>query len=184
MQVSYEPGDRVIVDGQLLQVVTKANNRWGGYAYSLGPLPESSEPARKRWLTARLESSKASVIDRRAIHDLVHAFYGRIREDEVLGPIFEARLAGRWEPHLEKMVSFWSSVLLAEGSFAGNPMGKHRAIEEGQPEHFARWLRLFRETLDVIFTEPNASIVASRSIAMARGLSTGMFGIPFDVVRR
>lgn len=184
MQVSYEPGDRIVVDGQLLEVVVKANNRWGGFTYKLGELVPGGEPPRKRWLTARLASSKAGVIDRQAIRDMVYAFYGRVRRDPELSPVFEARLAERWDPHLEKMVSFWSSVLLAEGSFSGDPMGKHRAIAEGEPAHFARWLTLFRETLAEVFTEPCAELVESRAKAMARGLSTGMFGVPFDVALR
>lgn len=183
MQLSYEPGDRVLVDGQLLQIAARASNRWGGYAYSLAALPEDGEPPRKRWLTARLVGTKANVIDRRAISDLVHTFYGRIRADEVLGPIFEARLADRWDAHLDVMVRFWSSVLLAEGSFDGQPMPKHRAIAEGEPEHFVRWLALFRATLDELFTPPCAELIAARSKAMARGLSSGMFGRPFDMVR-
>lgn len=179
MQISYEVGDRLIVDGELLDVVEKSRNRWGGDAYRVVPHLVPA-PAGKRWLTPRILGNRSRVIDRRALDELVRAFYTRVRADEDLGPIFGRRLDGRWDPHLDTMVSFWSSVLLGEGSFAGAPMPKHRALIEAEPRHFGRWLELFRETLREIFAEPAAQIVEARALAIARGLSSGMFGRPFD----
>ena len=46
-------------------------------------------------------------IDEAMIERLVRGFYARIREDELLGPIFAARIAD-WEPHLQRMFAFWS----------------------------------------------------------------------------
>ena len=40
---------------------------------------------------------------------LVDTFYGRVRTHAQLGPVFEARLAGRWPEHMEKMKRFWSA---------------------------------------------------------------------------
>jgi hemoglobin len=53
---------------------------------------------------------------------LVETFYGRIRQDAVLGPIFEARLQGRWDTHLAAMVDFWSSVTML--AIAANRMSR------------------------------------------------------------
>lgn len=184
MQTDYQVDDRLLLDGELMVVVERSRNRWGGVAVRVATPSANGQPGARRWLTPRLSGSRSEVIDRRSLHDLVHAFYGRVRADPVLGPVFEARLEGRWEPHLAKMVSFWSSVLLAEGSFTGDPMTKHRAIAEGRPEHFARWLELFRETLASVFTEPAAALVEARAVAMAHGLSTAMFGRPFDAAGR
>lgn len=39
------------------------------------------------------------------LHTLVHRFYDRVRADEVLGPVFAARITD-WGPHLERMVTF------------------------------------------------------------------------------
>ena len=44
------------------------------------------------------------------IERLVRDFYVRIRADERLGPIFEAKLHGQWEPHLLRMIDFVSGM--------------------------------------------------------------------------
>ncbi len=47
-------------------------------------------------------SPGASVgIDEAMIRDVVHAFYGRIREDALLGPIFGRAIAD-WDRHLAR----------------------------------------------------------------------------------
>jgi hemoglobin len=38
-------------------------------------------------------------IDEAMIERLVRTFYGKIRKDPLLGPVFETRIAD-WEPHL------------------------------------------------------------------------------------
>lgn len=99
----------------------------------------------------RLPEDVLSRITEEEIRSLVYTFYARVREDERLGPVFEGRLAGRWEPHLEKMCDFWSSVLLATGRFRGNPVEAHMRIPGIAPEHFDRWIELFHQTaLDVL----------------------------------
>ncbi|MFO0694737.1 MAG: group III truncated hemoglobin [Polyangiales bacterium] len=174
--VRYEQGDRLWIEGELLHVVGRANNRWGGDSYRVARTDGSGA----RWITPRTVGARARVLDKEGIATLVHAFYDRVRADEVLGPIFEARLRDRWEPHLAKMVSFWSSVMLREGSFDGDPPGTHRGLEDARPEHFERWLSLFDATTDEVFAESLADALKQRARAMARGLSGAMFGRPYD----
>ncbi len=71
---------------------------------SLPPI-RSARPAVTQEVMERTALSEA------VLTDLVHRFYGKVRLDPVLGPIFADRI-GDWEPHLEKMVDFWSSVAL------------------------------------------------------------------------
>lgn len=97
---------------------------------------------------------------------LVFAFYGRVREDALLGPVFEARLEGRWDAHLEKMCDFWSSVLYATGRFRGDPIRSHARISELTPEHFDRWLELFERTALETLPRDRASDVVARSHRM------------------
>lgn len=85
-------------------------------------------------------------IDAPFIDHIVEAFYAKIREDNLLGPIFAERISD-WPPHLARMKAFWRSVLHNSGEFSGNPMLKHLAIPGLQLEHFERWLNLFYETL-------------------------------------
>jgi hemoglobin len=100
------------------------------------------------------------------IHTLVHTFYDRVREDAMLGPVFDGRLAGRWDAHLAKMCDFWSSVLLATGRFRGSPVEAHRAIPGIRPEHFDRWIELFESTAHEVLPEPIAADVVGRSRRM------------------
>ncbi|MBS0613104.1 MAG: group III truncated hemoglobin [Proteobacteria bacterium] len=76
---------------------------------------------------------------------LVHAFYARVRQDETLGPIFDAHIDD-WDQHLAKLVDFWSSILLRTGRFKGTPMPRHAALPGLNAPLFQRWLDLFRRT--------------------------------------
>lgn len=87
------------------------------------------------------------------IREMVETFYTRVREDALLSPVFERRLSGSWPEHLDRMVDFWSSVLLATGRYRGNPKARHHGIEEMRAEHFDRWLELFEEVLHEVFPE-------------------------------
>lgn len=81
------------------------------------------------------------------IRDVVHTFYGRVRDDPVLGPVFADRLVGRWPDHLDRMCDFWSSVLMGSRSFRGDPMGAHVGLPGIEPAHFDRWMTLFHRTV-------------------------------------
>lgn len=79
------------------------------------------------------------------VHRLVHGFYGRVRSDTVLGPIFDRHIQD-WDPHLAKMVDFWSSALRGTARFRGAPMPKHIALPGLTADLFHRWLALFAQT--------------------------------------
>ena len=111
------------------------------------------------------------------IHDLVHGFYAKVRRDEALGPIFNGTIAD-WEPHLEKMCAFWSSVMRMSGLYHGNPMAAHLRLKTVQPEHFQRWLALFTETAHERFTAELADAFIARAETIARSLQLGMFYRP------
>lgn len=83
-------------------------------------------------------------IDEMMIDRLVRAFYAKVREDALLGPIFDARI-NDWEPHLQRMCAFWSSVALMSGRYHGRPMEKHLPLPVDS-RHFDHWLALFAET--------------------------------------
>jgi hemoglobin len=85
------------------------------------------------------------ICSEKEVRTLVHTFYGHIRDDELLGPVFEANIAD-WDRHLGKMVDFWSAILRGTGRYHGTPMPKHAALEGLSPALFERWLDLFRST--------------------------------------
>src|SRR3546814_16503661 len=78
--------------------------------------------------------------------ELVERCYGRVRDDALIGPVFN-RAIGDWPHHLEKLSHFWSSVMLTTGRYKGNPVAEHlKHVDEITPEMFERWLTLWRET--------------------------------------
>ena len=109
---------------------------------------------------------------------LVHAFYANIRNDSVLGPIFEHAIGEDWNPHLAKMCDFWSSVVLMSGRYKGTPRAVHAALEDLQGEmrsaHFARWLDLFRETAGVLCSPGAAALFINRAEMIAQSLQLGI----------
>ncbi len=107
------------------------------------------------------------------IHDLVHAFYGKVRQDPELGPVF-GRAISDWEPHLARMCDFWSSVTLMTGRYHGTPMQVHAARPEIRPAHFARWLALFEETAREICPPDAAALFIDRAQRIGESLQIGI----------
>lgn len=111
-------------------------------------------------------------IDEAMIERLVRAFYDRVRGDPVLGPIFAQKIAD-WEPHLERMFAFWSSVTLMSGRYHGKPMAKHQPLPI-DAEHFDRWLALFTETARAVCPPAAAERFIQSSQRIAESLELGI----------
>jgi truncated hemoglobin YjbI len=95
----------------------------------------------------------AAVPDESNIRALVDAFYQRVHADPLLAPIFARELSGRWDAHLAKMTTFWSSLVLGSKQvskpYSGNVQEAHRPLDDIEPQHFARWLALFLDTVQL-----------------------------------
>jgi hemoglobin len=100
------------------------------------------------------------------VHFLVDKFYERVKVDPFLGPIFNKRLAGKWEMHHKTLCRFWHTVLLRRPDYYGNPVPMHFNMNIDQ-RHFDQWLVIWTETVDNSFE----GIVAER--AKLRGLTMG-----------
>lgn len=125
-----------------------------------------------------------ALTDEKEIELVVRTFYGRIREDAALAPIFERAIGADWESHLHKMFDFWSSVMLTSGRYKGQPMMVHMRLPNVRPEHFDRWLALFRSTVDDICPGPAAAAFMERAMRIADSLRMGMFFNPAAVDAR
>ncbi len=113
-------------------------------------------------------------IDEATIDRLVRQFYANVRRDPVLGPIFCDRITD-WEPHLQRMCAFWSSVVLMSGRYHGNPMVKHLPLPI-DAVHFDRWLALFEETSRKVCTPAAAAHFNERARRIAESLELGIAG--------
>ena len=101
------------------------------------------------------------------IHEQVHTFYGQVRRDPALGPIFN-RIIDDWDTHLDKMCDFWSSVLMRTGRYHGRPMPKHLALPKLNDAHFQRWLSLFRATVRDLCPPAVADLFLDRAFNIAQ----------------
>ena len=126
-------------------------------------------------LRARKRAEAEAVgVDADYISGFVERFYGKIRQDALLGPIFAERVTD-WDAHLGRMKGFWRSVLHASGEFAGNPMVRHIAIPGLEERHFAHWLTLYNATLrEEEPTDEATRTVAERARMIADSLLTGI----------
>jgi hemoglobin len=104
------------------------------------------------------------------IVSLVDGFYARVREDDLLGPIFNDIARVDWAAHLPKMYDFWDSVLFGRAQFKGNPLAVHRALATRAPmtdAAFGRWIVLFHATVDDLFSGPVAFEAKQRAVRIA-----------------
>jgi len=110
--------------------------------------------------------TKKSILKLEDIKLLVDSFYTKVREDELLAPIFNKRIGERWPAHLEKMYKFWQTVLLKEHTYFGSPFPPHAMLPIDKT-HFDQWLALFDKTVDENFTGEKAEEAKWRAGKMA-----------------
>jgi hemoglobin len=97
---------------------------------------------------------------------MVDTFYSNVRKDELIGHIFDEKIGNRWSEHLEKMYRFWQTILLEEHTYSGSPFPPHRQLPV-EKKHFTRWMAIFAETVDSLFSGPLAEEAKLRAKNMA-----------------
>jgi len=103
-------------------------------------------------------------LDEMMVRAVVESFYAKARRDDVIGPVFNRVVApDEWPAHISRIADFWSSLLLGTGRYSGRPMPKHFAIPELSDAHFARWLKLFRETAEELCPPNVAAVFVARA---------------------
>ena len=93
---------------------------------------------------------------------LVDTFYGKVKKDELIGPIFNERIQDRWPQHLETMYTFWQTLLLNERTYFGSPFPAHTSLPVSG-KHFKKWMELFTQTVDELFTGEKADEAKQRA---------------------
>lgn len=106
---------------------------------------------------------------------MVDSFYAKVTKDELLAPVFSHL---DWPHHLPIMYNFWTSMLLGDASYQGNPFQKHIHLAINT-SHFDRWLQLFTQTVDEHFAGAKADEVKSRAASIA-GLFQHRLGLLTD----
>jgi hemoglobin len=75
-----------------------------------------------------------------------------------------------WESHLPVMYDFWENIIFHTGAYTGNPMQVHEQLHHQSPllsSHFERWLVLFNETVDELYTGEKAFMAKHRALSIA-----------------
>lgn len=130
-------------------------------------------------VTTRRELATSEIVERTGIDEamidrVVRTFYGKVRNDPLLGPVFAARITD-WEPHLQRMCAFWSSVALLTGRYHGRPTEKHMPLPV-DADHFDRWLELFAATVQELCPPAAADHFIDRAQRIATSLELGIAG--------
>lgn len=122
---------------------------------------------------------------------LVRAFYARALGDPVIGFIFTDVARLDLEAHVPVIASFWATILLGARSYGGGVFAAHAALDAKvrlRPGHFARWLALWRESVDAQFCGPRAEEAKAHAERVARafedrlrGRVTGEVSLPAGV---
>lgn len=140
--------------------------------------------ARRSLLTQ--DAIERTGITEEMIGELVTRFYGRVREDALLGPVFA--IVRNWDEHLAKLRDFWSSVVLMSGRYHGSPMRAHLPLNL-VGDHFDRWLDLFEQTAREVCPPAAAALFIDKarriadSFEMASATVAGRIASPRHVHR-
>lgn len=111
------------------------------------------------------------------IEALTTAFYARIRQHDILGPVFLDAVGSShtdWQAHEAKIASFWRNATGIDRSYSGNPMTVHGSNTAIQPEHFPIWLALFRNTAERILDPVPAAAITTLADRIGQSLSFGI----------
>jgi hemoglobin len=133
--------------------------------------PDAEDANERRSLLTR-DIQERTGIDEAMIARLVHTFYGRVREDTLIGPVFDARIED-WDKHLGRMCEFWSSVTLMSGRYHGQPMPAHMRLPV-DGSHFDRWLALFEATAAEICPPAAAALFIDKARRIADSFELGI----------
>jgi hemoglobin len=117
---------------------------------------------------------KHDILKRDDIKILVDRFYDKVKDDSLLGPVFNHV---DWPHHLPIMYDFWSSMLLGDQTYRGNPLQKHMHLAINE-DHFNRWLHLFTQTVDENFQGEKAEEVKMRAQSIA-----GIFQLKMGIIQ-
>jgi hemoglobin len=93
---------------------------------------------------------KRDIKNKNDIELLVHTFYDRVKDDNLLSVVINEKMIPDWSGHLASMSEFWKTILLDKRPYEGKPAEKHLTLPITS-HHFDRWITLFHVTLDDLY---------------------------------
>ena len=107
---------------------------------------------------------------RKDIERLLAVFYGTAMKDELIGRFFTEVVPLHLPTHLPLIADFWESVVLHGAGYRKNVMEIHRHIHLLSPihrEHLDRWVQVFTESVDLLFSGDKATLIKQRARSIA-----------------
>lgn len=113
---------------------------------------------------------KSDIENRDDVVLLVNSFYKSVQEDRLLGPYFTEVGKVDWDTHLKTMYDFWENIIFNAGTYKGNTLKVHENLNQLSKisqNHFKKWLELFEQTTNELFTGTNAQNAVNRASSIA-----------------
>jgi hemoglobin len=115
------------------------------------------------------------ISSRNDIEKLVRHFYSKLLKDEMISKHF---VQLDLEHHIPRIVAFWSFVLLDEAGYNTNVFEKHLHLQLDM-EQTQRWVKLFKESVDELFTGEKAELAKQRAESIGH-----IFGTKFEEIKK
>lgn len=111
------------------------------------------------------------------IDRLVAAFYKKLLSDAIIGFFFTDIARIDLDEHLPKISAFWQQQLLGLPIYRGQTFAKHSALHSQAAltaDHFHRWLFLFEQTIDSLFSGPVSEAAKLRAHNIAGSMQQAL----------
>ena len=111
------------------------------------------------------------------IDQLVAAFYARVLPDPIIGFFFTDVARIDLPTHLPKISAFWQQQLLGKPTYRGQLFAAHQHIQQHaalSTDHFHRWLTLFTQSIDELFSGPRADAAKHRAARIAESMQAAL----------
>jgi hemoglobin len=118
-----------------------------------------------------------------SIRALVDEFYGDVRADEKLGPVFDKAIGTAdedWVQHLARISMFWSSVMLATKGYDGKPFQVHKDLPPFDARLFSGWLALFANAAIKTHDILPATVFIRKAVSIADVMMRDLYGGRFE----
>ena len=113
---------------------------------------------------------KQDISTKNDIDQLVHIFYVKLLNDDMLKHIFQQTILPHLEKHLATIADFWDSILLDADIYRGNVTEKHIELDKKfhlSKTEFDRWLFHWKQTIDELFEGEKADMAKFRAQSIA-----------------
>lgn len=111
------------------------------------------------------------------IETLLRHFYQHVMADPLIGFFFTELSAFSITEHLPNVTDFWQQQLLGGIHYKGRNFEVHRDLNQHtafNEHHFQRWLMLFTQSVDHLYTGPIANTAKQRAIAIASSMQQAL----------